>query len=78
MWVHLISGTLYELEIEKCLCGVDRRNSWEEGGGGCEAWYSAATLGSCGILADCPLLPVSVPQQLIVLWGSVLAELLGP
>lgn len=77
MRVHLISGTLYELEIEKCLCSVDGPNSWEEGGGGCRAWFSVATLGSCGILADCPVLPVCVPQQLAVLWGSVLAELLG-
>lgn len=50
----------------------------EEGGGGCEARFSAATLGSCGILADCPVLPVSVPQQLVLLWGSVSAEVPGP
>ena len=77
MWVCLVSGTLHELEIRKgaVLPGVivERREVVDVKRGSL-----AATLGSCGILADCPVLHVSVPQQLVVLWGSVLAELLGP
>lgn len=73
MWVHLVSGTLHELEVRKCavLPGVivERREALDAKHG---------SLQPPSAPADCPLLHVGVPQQLVVLRGSFLAELLGP
>lgn len=68
--VHLISAALYELEIERCVVltrAIAERREVVDVKRGSLQTPSAP----CGILADCPVPSVNVPQQLLVLWGCL-------
>lgn len=77
VWVHLVGGTLPWTGNKKA-CGVAWSSSWEEGKWWMQSMVLCGHPRPCGILGDYPVLRVSVPQQLMVLRGSALAELLDP